>query len=109
MIHSFGGLAQMGERQLCKLDVTGSIPVSSIHEFTSRAAIGREDISAIGARVERRFLTIKERCEEEREKLKDVFKSVVEQRQRNQSMESTGCRMRPWTRPTQGNGDRRLS
>jgi hypothetical protein len=25
----FGELAQMGERQLCKLDVTGSIPVFS--------------------------------------------------------------------------------
>ena len=26
----FGAVAQLGERQLCKLDVTGSIPVSSI-------------------------------------------------------------------------------
>ncbi len=34
-----GGLAQLGERQLCKLDVTGSIPVSSTsrRETTERS------------------------------------------------------------------------
>ena len=26
---SYGGLAQLGERELCKLEVTGSIPVAS--------------------------------------------------------------------------------
>ena len=38
-----GGLAQLGERQLCKLDVTGSIPVSStlretINDFVPASA-----------------------------------------------------------------------
>ena len=27
--HHYGGVAQLGERQLCKLDVAGSIPVTS--------------------------------------------------------------------------------
>lgn len=29
LLISFGALAQMGERQLCKLDVIGSIPIGS--------------------------------------------------------------------------------
>jgi hypothetical protein len=35
-VDRFGGLAQLGERQLCKLDVTGSIPVSSTMERQSK-------------------------------------------------------------------------
>ena len=31
-----GAVAQLGERQLCKLDVVGSIPISSTRFFPSR-------------------------------------------------------------------------
>jgi PKD domain len=38
-----GALAQLGERQLCKLEVTGSIPVRSIGEGLGKRAFCRRD------------------------------------------------------------------
>jgi hypothetical protein len=61
-----GGLAQLGERQLCKLDVTGSIPVSSTSGKQHRAKFrvrfdGRRTRSGgCSRRWRASFLTIKE-------------------------------------------------